>query len=230
VLVFDEVVTGFRLGSAARGILRLPRSLCLGKSISGGHPLGVVCGRRDVLALADPERRTHGDSVLLTGTYSGNPISAAAALACIAELRRPGVYADLAATGRTLMTALQRCCDDAGLAVRVQGEPTVFQPWFSPTPVVDHRSALAADHRLAAAFTDRLLEAGVVKAHEKFFLSTVHGEEEIARTIAAFEKPLASATALTRSSSSRWSRERGVDMPGSLRPAARGPYWLGCGR
>jgi glutamate-1-semialdehyde 2,1-aminomutase len=193
VLVFDEVVTGFRLGlGGAQEYYGVTPDLCaLGKSISGGHPLGVVCGRHDVLALADPERRTHGDSVLLTGTYSGNPISAAAALACIAELRRPGVYADLAATGRTLMTALQRCCDEAGLAVQVQGEPTVFQPWFSPTPVVDHRSALAADHRLAAAFTNHLLEAGVVKAHEKLFLSTVHGEEEVARTITAFELAVA---------------------------------------
>ncbi len=188
VLVFDEVVTGFRLAlGGAQEYYGVTPDLCaLGKSISGGLPLGVVCGRRDILALADPERRTQGDSVLLTGTYSGNPISAAAALACIAELRRPGIYADLAATGRTLMTALQSVCDDAGIAVQVQGEPSVFQPWFSPTPVVDHRSALAADYGLAAAFTDRLLEAGVVKAHEKLFLSTVHGEEDIARTLAAF--------------------------------------------
>ncbi len=190
VLVFDEVVTGFRLalGGAQEHYGVTPDLCALGKSISGGHPLGVVCGRRDLMALADPERRTSGDGVLLTGTYSGNPISAAAALACIAELRRPGIYADLAATGRRLMTTLQRLCDDAGIAVHVQGEPAVFQPWFGTTPVVDHRSALAADHARAAAFTEHLLDAGVLKAHEKLFLSTVHGDAEVGRTIAAFAR------------------------------------------
>ncbi len=188
VLVFDEVVTGFRLalGGAQEYYGVVPDLCALGKSISGGHPLGVVCGRHEILALADPERRTQGDSVLLTGTYSGNPVSAAAALACIAELRRPGVYDALAATGRTLMGALRDACDDAKVAVQVQGEPSVFQPWFKTTPVVDHRSALAADHARAAAFTAHLLDVGVVKAHEKLFLSTAHGEEEIARTCAAF--------------------------------------------
>ena len=188
LLVFDEVVTGFRFGlGGAQAHYGVTPDLCaLGKSISGGLPLGVVCGRRDVLALADPERREHGDGVLLTGTYSGNPVAAAAALACIAELRRPGVYDRLAATGTRLMSALQRSADEAGIACHVQGEPAVFQPWFSAAPVVDHRSALAADRVAAAAFTDRLLEAGVVKAHEKMFLSTVHGEDDIARTIAAF--------------------------------------------
>ena len=188
VLVFDEVVTGFRLalGGAQERYGVTPDLCALGKSISGGHPLGVVCGRREILALADPERREQGDSVLLTGTYSGNPISMAAALACIAELRRPGVYAALAATGSHLMTTLQRLCDDARIPVRVLGEPSVFQPWFTSGEVVDHRSTLGADRGRAAAFTDRLLDAGVVKAHEKFFLSTAHGPEEIARTAEAF--------------------------------------------
>jgi glutamate-1-semialdehyde 2,1-aminomutase len=185
-------VTGFRfaLGGAQEHYGVTPDLCALGKSISAGHPLGVVCGRRDLLALADPERRTTGDGVLLTGTYSGNPVSAAAALACIAELGRPGVYADLAATGRRLMATLQTLCDDAGIAAHVQGEPSVFQPWFSAEPVVDHRSALAADHGRGAAFTAHLLEAGVVKAHEKLFLSTAHGEEEIARTEEAFARAI----------------------------------------
>lgn len=197
VLVFDEVVTGFRLalGGAQERYHVTPDLCALGKSISGGLPLGVVCGRRDLMALADPERREQGDSVLLTGTYSGNPIVAAAALACIGELRKPGVHAGLTATGTRLMTALQRCCDAAGMAVHVQGEPTVFQPWFAAEPVVDHRSALAADAQRSAAFTDHLLAAGVVKAHEKFFLSTAHDADDVARTEAAFASAVASLAA-----------------------------------
>lgn len=188
VLIFDEVVTGFRLalGGAQERYGVTPDLCALGKSLSAGLPLGVVCGRRDLVGLADPERREHGDGVLLTGTYSGNAVAAAAALACIDELRRPGVYADLTAKGTRLMNALRRLCDDAGLAVSVQGEPAVFQPWFGAGPVVDHRTALAADARRGAAFTDHLLAVGVLKAHEKFFLSTVHGEADLERTEQAF--------------------------------------------
>src|SRR5262249_7940172 len=107
-LVFDEVVTGFRLalGGAQERYGVVPDLCALGKSISAGHPLGVLCGRREIMALADPERRELGDAVQLTGTYSANPVSAVAALASIAELRRPGVYARLEATGRHLMRAL----------------------------------------------------------------------------------------------------------------------------
>ena len=190
VLIFDEVVTGFRLalGGAQERYGVTPDLCALGKSISAGLPLGVVCGRRDLMTLADPERREHGDGVLLTGTYSGNAVAAAAALACIGELRRPGVHAALAATGTRLMATLRRLCDDAGIAVSVQGEPAVFQPWFGTGPVVDHRSALAADAGRGAAFTDHLLAAGILKAHEKFFVSTVHHEEDVARTEQAFAR------------------------------------------
>jgi glutamate-1-semialdehyde 2,1-aminomutase len=188
VLIFDEVVTGFRLalGGAQEHYGVTPDLCALGKSISAGLPLGVVCGRRDLMALADPERREHGDGVLLTGTYSGNAVIAAAALACIAELRRPGVHAALAAKGKRLMATLRRLCDAAGITVSVQGEPSVFQPWFGTGPVVDHRTALAADGRRGAAFTEHLLAAGVLKAHEKFFVSTAHDDDDLARTERAF--------------------------------------------
>jgi glutamate-1-semialdehyde 2,1-aminomutase len=189
VLVFDEVVTGFRLAlGGAQAYYGVTPDLCaLGKSISGGHPLGVLCGAREIMALADPSRREHGDSVLLTGTYSGNPVSAVAALACVEELRRPGTYERLMATGNRLRTALQTMLDDARIDARVTGEPCVFQPWFTSAEVVDHRNTLGADRARAGVFTDALLEAGVVKAHEKFFVSTAHGEEEVARTLEAFD-------------------------------------------
>ena len=188
VLVFDEVVTGFRLGlGGAQAHYGVTPDLCaLGKSISGGHPLGVLCGRRDVMALADPERREHGDSVLVTGTFSGNPVSAAAALACIAELRRPGCYETLAARGTRLKQALQALLDDARVPAQVTGEASVFQPWFTATPIVDHRGTLAADRGRAARFTDRLLAAGVVKAHEKLFVSMAHTDADVAETLDAF--------------------------------------------
>lgn len=188
-LVFDEVVTGFRLalGGAQERYGIVPDLCALGKSISAGHPLGVLCGKRELMMLADPERREAGDAVQLTGTYSGNPISAVAALACIAELRRPGVYERLEATGRRLMRALEDAFRRARVPARVLGEPSVFQPWFTDAEVVDHRSSLTADARRGLRFVDRLLDRGVLKAHEKFFVSTAHGEDDVAATIAAFD-------------------------------------------
>jgi glutamate-1-semialdehyde 2,1-aminomutase len=188
-LVFDEVVTGFRLalGGAQERYGVVPDLCALGKSISAGHPLGVLCGKREIMVLADPERREVGDAVQLTGTYSGNPISAVAALACIAELRRPGVYERLEATGRLLMRALEEALAAARVPVRVLGEPAAFQPWFTETDVVDHRSSLKADVRRGLRFVDRLLDRGIVKAHEKFFVSTAHGDDEVAATITAFD-------------------------------------------
>ena len=187
-LIFDEVVTGFRLalGGAQERYGVTPDLCALGKSISGGHPLGVLCGRADLMALSRTERQGQPDHVLQTGTFSGNPISATAALACIRELGAPGVYERLAATGSRLMGSLQRLLDDAGIPARVTGEPSVFQPWFTDGEIVDHRSTLAADLRRGTRFVDLLLEAGVVKAHEKFFVSTAHGDEDVGRTLEAF--------------------------------------------
>ncbi len=188
VLVFDEVVTGFRLalGGAQERYGVVPDLCALGKSISAGHPLGVLCGRRELMMLADPERREAGDAVQLTGTYSGNPISAVAALASIAELRKPGVYERLESTGKRLMRALDDALRRARVPAQVLGEPTVFQPWFTDVEVVDHRSSLAADMRRGLRFVDRLLDRGVLKAHEKFFVSTAHGDDDVTTTIAAF--------------------------------------------
>jgi glutamate-1-semialdehyde 2,1-aminomutase len=187
-LIFDEVVTGFRLalGGAQEHYGVTPDLCALGKSISGGHPIGVLCGRADILDLAGRAGLAAGSPVMLTGTFSGNPVSCTAALACLRELRKPGRYEGLAARGRTLMGALQRMLDDAGIAARVSGEPCAFQPWFTREEIVDFRSTLSADGRLGARFTDALLERGVVKAHEKFFVSMVHTDEDVELTLEAF--------------------------------------------
>jgi glutamate-1-semialdehyde 2,1-aminomutase len=85
------------------------------------------------------------------------------------------------------MRALADAMTAAGIPVRVLGEPAAFQPWFTDADVVDHRSSLEADVRRGLRFVDRLLDRGIVKAHEKFFVSTAHGDEEVATTTAAFE-------------------------------------------
>jgi glutamate-1-semialdehyde 2,1-aminomutase len=186
-LIFDEVVTGFRLAlGGAQAYYGVTPDLCaLGKAISGGHPLGVLCGRKEILDLANSER-AGADVVRLTGTFAANPISAAAALACIKELRVPGCYEQLALKGRRLMHALQQELDDAHIPAQITGEPFAFQPWFTDQPILDHRSTLSANSQLNLQFIDRLLDAGVIKGHEKFFVSMAHTDEDIQLTLDAF--------------------------------------------
>ncbi len=191
-LVFDEVVTGFRLayGGAQEYYGVVPDLCALGKSISGGHPLGVVAGRADIMAHADPARLAQGDYVALSGTYSANPISAVAALAALDLLAVPGVYERLFATGRQLMDGLRAALRDAGIAAQVTGEPPAFEVWFSEREVTDFRAMLGADAARHARFTALLLERGVMKGHEKFFVSTAHTSEDVAFTLAAFRSAI----------------------------------------
>lgn len=188
VLVFDEVVTGFRLGlGGAQQRYGVTPDLCaLGKSLSCGHPFAALCGRSELMALGRPGR-DDGRGVLLTGTYSANPISATAALAALRELERPGVYERLEERGGRLRDGLERAMTAAGVDVRVSGEASVFEAWFTDGDLVDFRSTLAADRARAMRFAELLLERFVVKAHEKFFVSTAHDDDDIERTLAAFD-------------------------------------------
>jgi glutamate-1-semialdehyde 2,1-aminomutase len=104
------------------------------------------------------------------------------------ELRREGTYEGLFARGRRLMDGLQRSLDDAGVAVQVSGEPPAFQPWFTDTPITDFRSTTSADPGANMRFTEGLLDCGIIKAHEKFFISTAHDDDVIEQTLAAFDE------------------------------------------
>jgi glutamate-1-semialdehyde 2,1-aminomutase len=189
-LIFDEVVTGFRLafGGAQEFYGVIPDVCAIGKAISGGHPLGVVCGRADIMDLAGTAAMLTGDHVRLTGTYSSNPISAAVALAVIGELKKPGVYPQVERKGRRLKQALSDMLAEAGIAAQVIGEATAFQPWFTGEPVLDHRGCLRADGAMASRFIDLLLDRGIVKGHEKFFISTAHSDADIDYTIDALRE------------------------------------------
>lgn len=147
----------------------------------------MLCGSADLMTFADPMRRLSGESFTMqTGTYSSNPISMHVALAVIEELRRPGFYDRLEATGTALADGLRVALADAGLAGQVLGEPSAFQTWFTDQPVTDHRSGLAADAYANLRFTDLLLDRGVLRAHEKFFVSAAHTAGDVAQTIDAF--------------------------------------------
>ena len=184
-LIFDEVVTGYRLAYASgQGYYGVTPDLCvLGKSLSAGHPLSVVAGRSHLMDFAEGARRVTGDYVSLTGTYSGNPISCTAAIAALGLLRESGVYERLFDRGRRLMAGCRQSFDSVGLPVQVVGEPPAFEVWFSDEEVFDFRSASRSDAALSFRFGQALLDRGIMKGHEKFFVSIAHTDEDIDYTL-----------------------------------------------
>ena len=189
LLVFDEIVTSFRLalGGAQERYGVTPDLCAIGKGISSGLPFAAAVGRGDILAHMDPRRRASGDYVAYTGTYSGNAVSIAAALAAVRELSKPDVYRQLESRGSKLRSGLEAALSRAGLSAQVTGAPSAFEVWFGDTAVTDFRSSLRADRSRHARFAELLFERGIVKAHEKFFVSIVHTDADVEASLAAFD-------------------------------------------
>ena len=192
-LIFDEVVTGFRLGlGGAQGLYGVTPDLCAtGKAISGGLPLGVLCGRRDIMSIANPKRRLEMLSYAMqTGTFSSNPVCASVALALIRELEKPGTYERLEEVGTKVRQGLRDAIAHSRIEACVTGVPSVFEIWFCRDEPHDHRSSKASDFYKNIRFSDLLLKQGVLKAAEKFFISAVHTDQDVEHTINAFHVAL----------------------------------------
>ncbi|MGD8316505.1 MAG: aspartate aminotransferase family protein [Myxococcales bacterium] len=192
-LIFDEVVTGFRFAlGGAQALCGVVPDLCAtGKAISGGLPLGVLCGRRDLMEIANPKRRLQMlPFSMQTGTFSSNPVCASVALAVIGELEKPGVYDRLNQVGARLRQGLRDAIAETGIEASVTGLPSFFEIWFCEHEPYDHRSSKASDFYKTVRFSDLLLRQGVLKAAEKFFISAVHTDEDIAHTLQAFHVAL----------------------------------------
>jgi glutamate-1-semialdehyde 2,1-aminomutase len=188
LLVFDEVVTGFRLGyGGAQEHYGVTPDLCaLGKVVGGGFPLAAVAGRREVMDHYDATLVGKEDFVPLIGTLSGNPVAAAAGLATLEQLRAPGVYEAYHAKGAHLRSTLQRLFDEAEIPAVVSGHEVMFDVYFTPKPVVDYRSTLV-DKRLNGVFDRALLERGVFKSPGKIYVGVCHTDADVAQTIEAFK-------------------------------------------
>ncbi len=191
-LIFDEIVTGFRFayGGAQEYYGVVPDIAALGKIIGGGFPLAAVVGRKEIMRHLAPAMEETGEFVQQAGTLNGNPVAAAAGLATLAELRKPGTYTRLFETGHRVKTALQDAARAAGFQAQVAGEAPVFEIYFTDRPITDYRATLTADRALHAAFTRALLERGVVKAAQKIYVSLAHTEEDVQRTVQAFNAAL----------------------------------------
>jgi glutamate-1-semialdehyde 2,1-aminomutase len=192
LLIFDEVVTGFRLayGGAQQYYGVVPDIACVGKIVGGGFPLAAVCASEELMRPFDPQQDGQGDFISQSGTLNGNPIAAVAGLATLAELRKPGAYETIHGTGKRLMAGLRELVERSGLPAQVVGEPVVFDIIFSGEPITDYRSLQKADGALARAFTTELIKRGVVKNTQKMYVSLVHSEADVARTLEACEDAL----------------------------------------
>ena len=191
-LIFDEVVTGFRFayGGAQEYYGVVPDLCTLGKVIGGGFPLAAIAGRADIMAHFD--RSTVGDEGFLMqiGTLSGNPVAAAAGLATLEILRRPGAYERLFATGRELMGTLAELLKGKGLAGQVTGEPPLFDVVFSGEPVRDYRGTLRGDAEMLRRFNALLRERGVLKGELKYYVSLAHTPGDVRLTREAWSSAI----------------------------------------
>ncbi|MBX6771790.1 MAG: glutamate-1-semialdehyde 2,1-aminomutase [Chloroflexi bacterium] len=185
LLIFDEVITGFRVAYGGMQELTGIRAdlTCLGKIIGGGLPVGAYGGRADVMALLAPD-----GPVYQAGTLSGNPLAMTAGIATLTELRQPGVYETLERRAAVLADGLAAAARDAGVPIVGTRVGSMFTTFFTDQPVVDYTSARRSDTRRYARFFHAMLEQGIYLAPSQFeagFLSLAHSDEDVERTIAA---------------------------------------------
>lgn len=189
VLVFDEVITGFRAarGGAQQVLGVIPDLATLGKALASGFPVAALVGRRDLMDLLADGRTVHG------GTYNAQAVSMAATVATLSTLADPEMYACLAATGERLMSGIRELFSDAGQPVRVAGFPAVFQVRYGETDPRDYRELVAIDQSGYVDLAASLVEHGVrVLARGTWFLSTAHTDVDVDRTLEALGAALAS--------------------------------------
>ena len=187
LLIFDEVVTGFRFayGGAQEYYGVVPDLCALGKVIGGGFPLAAVAGSSELMSHFDSEAVARDAFLTQIGTLSGNPIAAAAGLATLELLRAPGRYDALFATGRELMDGIDELLKTAGIDAQVIGEPPLFDVLFTAAPVADYRGSLAGDAAQLRRFNRLLRERGVLKGDTKFYVSLAHTGEDVRDTLDA---------------------------------------------
>ena len=191
-LIFDEVVTGFRLayGGAQEYYGVTPDICTLGKVIGGGFPLAALAGRDDIMSHFDRAKVGDDGFLVQIGTLSGNPIASAAGLASMAILKRPGAYERIFATGRELMGTLSELLRSAGIPAVVTGEPPLFDVVFGVSELRNYRDVLKGDAETARSFNRLLRERGILKGESKYYVSLAHDEADIRFTKDAWKDAL----------------------------------------
>jgi glutamate-1-semialdehyde 2,1-aminomutase len=190
LLIFDEVVTGFRLcyGGAQTLYGVEPDITCLGKVIGGGLPVGAYGGRREIMSMVAPE-----GPVYQAGTLAGNPLAMAAGIATLRLLQQEDPYDRLEALASRLEEGLREAIAEAEAPAIVQRVGSMLTIFFTSVPVRDYASARSCDTHRFARFFARMLEQGFLippSQFEAWFLSLAHTQEEVAATIEAARRAL----------------------------------------
>lgn len=189
VLIFDEVITGFRLGlGGAQELYKVTPDLSVfAKALGAGFPVSALAGRRDIMELFASGGVNH------SGTYNANVMSISAALAALETLSASGgaAYESMNMHGRTLMDGISHVARQQGIDLQVSGFPTVFHTCFAKHPIHDYTSYMRSDQRRLSAFLLALLKSRVrPTARGTWFLSTAHTERDIQMTLEAVERAL----------------------------------------
>jgi len=188
LLIFDEVITGFRVAAGGAQELYgvLPDLTCLGKVMGGGFPCAGFGGRRALM-----EQLAPSGPVYQAGTLSGNPVAVAAGLAALKLIDRQGPYPELRRGAETLVEGLAKAFADAGIPSAVNRVESLFSLFFTGGAVRNHADAGASDHGRYARFFHGMQGEGIYlppSGYEAWFLSTAHGDEAIGRTLEAAQR------------------------------------------
>lgn len=190
LLIFDEVITGFRVGyGGAQGLYAVtPDLTCLGKIIGGGLPIGAYGGKREIMEMIAPV-----GPVYQAGTLSGNPLVMTAGIETVKLLGQPGVYEQLEARSSTLAEGIGRAAAKAGARLYVSRVASLLTLFFVGKPVTDYESARKSDAVTFRSFFQKLLWEGIYWPPSQFeaaFISQAHSEEDIQTTIEVTDKVL----------------------------------------
>ena len=191
LLIFDEVITGFRLafGGAAEYFGIRPDIVTYGKIIGAGMPVGAYGGRREIMEMVSPVGK-----VYQAGTLSGNPIAMAAGLTQLKYLySHPEVYTNLSEKGRMLYGGMRKILEEKGIRYQLNSVESLGCVFFTDQPVVDYTSAKTSDTKAFAEYFKAMLKSGIHMAPSQFeamFLSNAHTEEVIEETLDAVRKCL----------------------------------------
>jgi glutamate-1-semialdehyde 2,1-aminomutase len=183
LLIFDEVMTGFRLawGGAQQRYAINPDLSCFGKIIGGGLPVGAFGGRNEIMEMLAPL-----GPVYQAGTLSGNPLAMAAGIAALRELTKPGTYEKLESAGAALEEGMRAAARAANIPVQFNRVGSMFCGYFTDQPVHNLADAMRSDRDRFARYFHGMLERGVYFAPSQFeagFISLAHTEEHIRHTI-----------------------------------------------
>ncbi len=192
LFILDEVVTGFRVawGGAQSYYGVNPDLTILGKALGGGIGIGCLVGPDEIMQYLDPSKKSTGEYVQGSGTFTGNPLATTAGLAALNVLEKPGTYESLYLMADRLSSNLEKICESLEVPTVISKQGPTVDLKFSDNPIKDYRSSLKKDNDLHDDMAVELMKRGIFSHGTSFYISTVHTKEEIDETSNIFEQSL----------------------------------------